>query len=96
VGQSERVRILHHEREVLVVIDIARNVVVVLQPLLHRNTPVLRLLSMHHHIVSFESVKELAQNLVFCSPARHHVGVFLRVVLTLDVRQVNNSVICEV
>ena len=58
-GWSKRVRILHNNSEKLIILNIARDIVIVLKPLLHVDLSIFALVAVHHGIVCLECIQEL-------------------------------------
>jgi hypothetical protein len=81
----------HHERKVIVIIDGSRHVVVVLFKFLLGHN-VVRGLIVAHVVCSFESFKELKQDLLFCLLAADDIGVSLGRVDASDVVDVNVAI----
>lgn len=84
-------RVVHHELEVLVVVDGSRDVVVVLFELLLGHDVVGRVV-VAQVVVRFECLKELKQDLLLGLLAREHVRVCLSRVDALDVVDVDPPV----
>lgn len=84
-------RVVHHETEVIIVVDRYRDVLVVLNELLEVNLPVGRI-AVPYVVVSLECLEELDKDLVGCLLAADYVWVLVGLVLVTDVIDVEDSI----